>query len=119
MKSAKCRATMAPRRSRRAVSACVGIEANEIAVIDELATGLAAGVEARVAPRALAMQRQQAEAFDRTRRRRRVVRRKPDLEDRFAKRQEFIGKFRRSRDKCCVRRRDNRVETRRDIVEAV
>ena len=48
----------------RGVRMC-GIEANEIAVIDEFPTGLAAGVEARIAAGALALQSQQAKALDR------------------------------------------------------
>ena len=64
MNSAKCLrdhgAEPQPARSVRVF----GFEANEIAMVDELATGLATGVEARIAARALAMQSQQTKALD-------------------------------------------------------
>ena len=94
------------------------VETHEIMVVDEFAAGLAAGVEARVAPRALAMQRQQAEAFDGARRRRLAARREPDFEDRLAERQQFVREVRRRRRERGIRRCDHRVETRRDVVEA-
>ena len=118
MNSARCLATMAPSRSRRASVGVFGIEANEIAVIDELAAGLAAGVEARIAARALAMQSKEAEALDRTHRRRHAPRREPALEDCFAERQEFICNVRRGRDESGVRRRNDGVKTRGNIVKA-
>ena len=51
-------------RKRQAVSgiAMVRLEGDEIAVIDQLAAGLTTGIEGRLAPRTLAMQRQQAVA---------------------------------------------------------
>ena len=96
-----------------------GIEAHEIAVVDEFATGLAAGVEACVAASALALQSQQAKAFDRTIRRRGVVCCQPNFEDRVTQRQKIIGERRRRRDKRCVRRRNHCVEARCNIVDSL
>jgi len=94
------------------------IETDKIAVIDKLAAGLAAGVETRIALRSLAMKRQQSEPFDRARRWRLSVSRKPDLQNRFADGQEFVGRLRRGGDKSGVRQRHNGVKTSGEIVKA-
>ncbi len=62
------RLRLVPGWGARKVGGAIGhageLEAHQIVVIDEFTAGLAAGIEARVAPRALALQRQQPETFD-------------------------------------------------------
>src|SRR6516165_5327369 len=95
------------------------VEANKIAVIDKLAAGLTASVEARLALRSLTMKCKQTKPFDRPDRRGLAVRQRPHLQDRFTDAQEFVGYFPRGPDESGVRQRHNSVEPRGDIVQAL
>src|SRR5262245_53928981 len=67
-----------------------GVEANKIAAIDELATGLPAGVEACVTLCALPMKSQQTKSFDGPDRRHLALRSKPNFKNGFADAQELV-----------------------------
>ena len=82
-------------------------------MIDQFAAGFAAGVEAGIAARALAVQRQQAEALDRVRGRRLAVRGDPGLQDRLAERQQLVGVGRRRSAERLIGQGRQRVDARR------
>jgi hypothetical protein len=81
-----------------------------VAMIDELAAGFAAGVEARVAARALAVEREQAKALGRCFRRRLTARPDPAFERRLADQKQLIGETIRRLGERRIRHRDHRVE---------